>query len=452
MSNALAIASVTRFLKDLLHDALVNGNVSSDLGEDVTVTALPPDRVLGNNGAGENTQLNIFLHQITPNAAWRNVDLPTRNHRGDRINTPLLAVNLHYLLTAYGAEELHAEILLGYAMQLFHENPMMGREDIRSALAIPPIDPPGVDGSILPAAFHSVAASELADQVEMIKITPETLTMDDMSKVWTALQTHYRTTVGYLVTVVLIESRAAKRTPLPVLTRGAPDLSTGRDAGVAVQPNLLPPFPTLQGITPANEQIAARMGETVTLSGHHLGGDQITVRFSDMRSHRVLDLAASGAPTDTRVDVQIPPDPPAGPVTPESPDNPENWQAGLYNIQLIIASGGRPPRESNELPMQLAPTIAAVNAAAAGPVITFTVTARPPVRDTQRISLIVGDRELPAQPLAASPTATVAFQGQNFNSGAVLPVRLRIDGVDSILIDRSHRPPRFDPSQQVTIP
>ena len=46
MSNALAIASVTRLLKDLLNDTLVNGDISGDIGTDVIVTSLPPDRVL----------------------------------------------------------------------------------------------------------------------------------------------------------------------------------------------------------------------------------------------------------------------------------------------------------------------------------------------------------------------------------------------------------------------
>ena len=63
--------------------------------------------------------------------------------------------------------------------------------------------------------------------------------MDDMSKLWTALQTHYRTTVGYMVSVVLIERDAPERTPLPVLSRGPSIRLTGRDAGVFVQPELL---------------------------------------------------------------------------------------------------------------------------------------------------------------------------------------------------------------------
>ena len=75
-------------------------------------------------------------------------------------NQPL-ALDLHYLLTAYGAEDLHAELLLGYAMQLLHETPVLTRQSIRTALL-----PSPVNGSILPAALQALSASDLADQVD----------------------------------------------------------------------------------------------------------------------------------------------------------------------------------------------------------------------------------------------------------------------------------------------
>jgi hypothetical protein len=44
MSSALAIASVTAVLKDLLNNGLIDHNVGASVGE-VTVSTLPPDRV-----------------------------------------------------------------------------------------------------------------------------------------------------------------------------------------------------------------------------------------------------------------------------------------------------------------------------------------------------------------------------------------------------------------------
>src|SRR5262245_21427962 len=214
MSSALAIAAVTAVLKDLLNNGLIDHNVTGAVGGNVNVTALPPDRVFA-PGTPEGNQLNLFLHQVTPNAGWRNVGLPSRGSRGERLSNPPLALDLHYLLTAYGAEDFNAEILLGYAMQLLHETPVLARDAIRAALI-----PPTVTGAILPPALQALAASDLADQVEQLKICPAFLNTEELSKLWSALQAHYRPTAAYQVSVVLIEATRSTRTPLPVLTRG----------------------------------------------------------------------------------------------------------------------------------------------------------------------------------------------------------------------------------------
>src|ERR1043166_3408480 len=138
MSTALAIASVTAVLKDLLNNGLIDHNVSKVLESDVLVTALPPDRVDTSNHATAS-QLNIFLYNVAPNVAWRNVKLPSRDSNGERISNPPLALDLSYLITAYGVQELDCEILLGYAMQLLHETPVFTRTGIRRSLGPPSI-------------------------------------------------------------------------------------------------------------------------------------------------------------------------------------------------------------------------------------------------------------------------------------------------------------------------
>src|SRR5215216_6215328 len=109
MSTALAIASVTHVLKDLLNNTLIDHDVTGTMGVNVKVTALPPDRVDA-TATTDQSQLNLFMYQATPNQGWRNERLPSHNGQGERINNPPLALDLHYLLTAYGVEELHAEI------------------------------------------------------------------------------------------------------------------------------------------------------------------------------------------------------------------------------------------------------------------------------------------------------------------------------------------------------
>ena len=79
MSNHLAIATVTATLRDV-----VFSSVSADVpGADVTMVR--PD------GAGSGvptTGVNIFLYQVSPSAAARNEDLPTRSQDGTRRPPP----------------------------------------------------------------------------------------------------------------------------------------------------------------------------------------------------------------------------------------------------------------------------------------------------------------------------------------------------------------------------
>ena len=113
MSSALAIAGVTAVLKDVLSSGILDQHLTDVVGDGVIISALAPDAVqLGSDVA---PRLNLFLHQVTHNAAWRNVGQPSRDGAGERTSNPPLALDLHYLLTAYASGDLQAEVLLGHA-------------------------------------------------------------------------------------------------------------------------------------------------------------------------------------------------------------------------------------------------------------------------------------------------------------------------------------------------
>jgi hypothetical protein len=448
MSNVLAIAAVTQLLKDLINDTLINGNVTQVLGADFTVTSLPPDRVVSESGADQPTRLNIFLYRVSPNAALCNEDLPTRNREGQIKQRPRLALDLHYILTAVSSEELHAEILLGYAMQLLHEQAVLGRETIRAALDLAAMD------DILPAVFDPIRASELADQIELLKITPRTLSMDDMSKLWTAFQASYRTTVAYDISLVLIERELPTRPTLPVLSRGGlPDPVTGRDPGVLVRPNLFNTVPTMTSALPGDGHPVMRLGGTIEVQGFTLDGGapgaEVTVRFTEPGTGVVLAMAPQAPAAPNHLVVQLPA---TAAVIPGSPaegsvNDPASWRVGPYVIDVHVRHANGREIVSNGLPLALAPA-STPSAAAAPPDVEITMTCSPPIRPGQRLAILAGQQmEVLASPTTPVSQATATFAG--LTADAEVPIRLRVDGFDSPVIDLTTTPPSLE---TVTIP
>lgn len=448
MSSALAIASVTYVLKDLLNNGLIDQDLSGIIHGNVTVSALPPDKI--DSITTTTSQLNLFMYRVTPNQGWCNVGLPSRDGRGDRQSNPPLALDLHYLMTAYGANELHSEILLGYGMQLLHETPALGRAAIRRSLT-PVSDPNGS----LPDDLKSLTKSELADQVEQIKIIPESLNTEELSKLWAAFQSKFRPSAAYHVSVVLIESTQAVRSPLPVLTRGRPDPDSGREEGIIVIPELVPPVPMLEKFILPNNQISSQIEDTVKLTGHHLDGSDHKVLFTNPRlqlSFQADILAGNSAgEISIKLSEAIDPDSPATPYT-------ESWAAGFCNVALRLKRPGELGyRTTNELSFSLAPTIIMPVTIIKGAenLVTFKVKCQPIARPEQKATLLVGDREIQAQQRSAtsdSLTFVSVLPADMQVTGSKHYVRLRIDGVDSILIDRSKTPPEFFVSQQLIMP
>ncbi len=447
MSNFLAVGTVTALLKDLLEEGLIEQRVPEKLNGTIAVEALPPD-VVEDETNGE-TRLNLFLYRVSPNIGWRNVGLPSRNGQGERTSNPPLALDLHYLLTAYGVEDFHAEVLLGCAMQLLHEMPVLTRADIVR------MQQDWSSGS--DTLLGALATAELAEQAEQIKIGYEAMDAEEMSKLWTAFQAHYRPSAAYQATVVLVESQRLSRSPLPVLTRGR------NDRGVIAQADLRSPTPTLTAATPPNNQVSLELNDDLTLQGQRLDGSTImddgssatatsgiTVRFTEPRSQRVLEVAPLSRSTEeitARLRNAADPDPNAASLPPK-----KRWSAGFYRVAVLFQRSSEAfPRTTNELSFSLAPTILDPGTPTRDTHgdVTFTVTCEPEVRPEQRAALVVGNLEIPAQP-HTTQTDTLTFV-------AKLPpddyfLRLRVDGVESKLVDRAVEPPAFDLSQKVTVP
>jgi len=430
MSNALAIAGVTAVIKDLLDSGLIDHAITDTLGAGVSVTTMAPDTVSLDDQAAP--QLNLFLHQVTPNTAWRNVALPSRDAAGNRVTNPPLALDLHYLLTAYGRADLQAEVLLGYALQLLHETPILPRDAIRRAL-----NPAVVDGAILPTVYKNLRGADLAEQVELLKITPSALGTEEMSRLWSALQAHYRPTAAFQVSVVLIESRKAARSALPVLSRGESDPVSKRERGVLAFSGLVPPLPTLEAVVPANQQPVAVPGGEVTLEGHHLDGvdRQVTLSLAAFQISRSVPITAGGP---TSASFLLPTDLPVG----------------LYRVELAVQRlDDSHARSTNQLPLALAPqpVLPPFSATRNGSAVTLVIDLAPPVRPGQTVALILGEREIASEPFN-TPASRLTFQIPDAPAaGSSLLTRLRVDGFESPIVDRTATPTTFL-DRRITLP
>jgi hypothetical protein len=406
MSSPLAISGVTAVLEYLLTNVYSGAQLGS-----VSVSAVAPDLVQSSSASGSDAalQVNLFLHQVTYNAAWRNVGQPSVTADGrTRLVNPPLALDLHYLLTAYAAADCEAEALLGFAIQLMHETPVIPRSQITLGLASLPGTNP---------VSPLLGSSGLADQIEMIKITPATMGREELAWLWTALKADYRPTFPFTVSVVLIEPQFPTSAGLPVLSRN-----------IVAQPG---PTPRLLEIVPPTGQAAAAAGDTVTVIGENLIG-----------FNRV-------ALADPRLNIEYPPFVPLlvtqDAVTFKVPNDPANLPAGAYSLAMLLTdAGGRVMQSTNPIGMPIAPAIVApaptVAPNAAG--LLVTLHCAPDVRPKQNASLALGATTAPARVFHLS-TSVLTFQFPALAAGKYL-ARLRVDGVESaVSVNWAAVPPVF---------
>lgn len=409
MSNSLAIAAASATLRHVL----TQGGIAK-------VTLMPLDVAAKNV---TSNQVNLFLYQSTLDAAWRNQDMPGRVKPGEAARPPL-PLNLYYLLTAYSntdAEDLTSQELLGQAMRILLDHPVLSAADIAGTLG---------------------TSSDLENQVERVRITPMPLTTEEISKLWTAFQTPYRFSVAYQVSVILIESQRAMRAPLPVLSRGQDD----RGATV-----LTGSLPLLDAVNPVLRLPGVRLGEDLSLTGRHLADGTMAVVFRGPQGTGPFAPASLPSVADGEIVARLPTPAVAG----------ATWPAGVYTAKVIASRTGEPDRSSGELPFLLAPqiTISPTSAGVPNPTLVLAVTCEPPVWLGQRIALLVGETEIaPDDPLLPPvppnppplPQGTFHFTLENFPAGNYV-VRLRVDGVDSIPIDLSVSPPKFADDQTLKL-
>jgi hypothetical protein len=270
MSNFLAVATTTAAFTQL---------IQTPAAKDVTgakITTVRPD---GTKGTLPTVGVNIYLYQVTPNPSWMNSDLPTRRANGELVQRPRAALDLHYLLSFYGSEgDLEPQRLLGSVVRVIHANPVLSRDLIRSTVA---------SGTFNPI----IGKSNLAADVDLVRLTPLSLTLEELSKLWSVLlQTPYTLSLAYRATVVLIEGEddvvksALRVREFPLV-----------NVGILRQPMIA------QVVSQADPSLAITAGSVVLIQGRHIKGDNTTVKIDSQEiTPPVADV------TDTQIRLTLP--------------------------------------------------------------------------------------------------------------------------------------------------
>ncbi len=386
MSNYLAIAIVTAALQQLLTDPVTKAVGGASVGfnrPDASSSAAP--------------LVNIFLYQITPNAAYRNADLPTRRPDGSLSQRPQAAFDLHYLFTFHGNDaQLEPQRLMGAVATALHSQPLLSTDNINSAVT----------------SFGFLAGSQLESQAERIRFTPTALSLEEFSKLWSVFfQVEYSLSAAYQASVVLMESSDSPQEAPPVLARN-----------LYVIPFQVPNISQVISQAGADQPVIS--GSTLLIQGQQLRGQSTLLLIEDQE----LNPASV---SDKNITLLVP----------------ATIHAGLKGIQVLQKSlMGTPPvlhrgLESNIAPFVLHPAITAAHAVALPPPngAAVTLTLSPNIGQGQRAVLSLNNLTVtPSTAYTSLPVIAAAESNQITINIAGVPLgtylaRVQIDGAESIL-------------------
>jgi len=382
------------------------------------------------------------MYQVTPNAALRNADLPTRRGDGSLIRLPAAAIDLHYLISFYGNDlNFETQILLGSVVASLHAEPSLSRTDIQLVFSATALGtaPGGGQGDqtiselTIPNQPAMLDPSGLTEAVDLVRFTPTELSLEELSKLWSVfLDTPYVLSVIYQAGPVVIEdsSGALTAAALPVM------LPARVHAIASAPPSIEQVFPA----TGPGQPIIAT--STLSLSGSFLAGVATTVLI-DGQAATALTTAQTTAPGQPAI-IGVP--------------LPNKLPSGAHSIQVVqqaptgLSIQPVVPTVSNVAGFVLQPIITSMTVATSDTVTrALTVNVSPEVGAHQTVRLLLnlltpaagtsvsgpGAYQLIGAPPQSDGATSFVFStkgqpGGDLPSGTYLG-RIQIDGVDSPL-------------------
>jgi hypothetical protein len=148
-----------------------------------------PQEMMDNDDEG----ISLWLYRVVCDESRRND--PAKRVSATQLKPPPLPLRLHYLVTPITTRDHDGDpdteqYLLGKVMQLFHTKPLFFGADLQG---------------------------ELTGTSAELQITMDTMSLDDITRVWDALEGSYQLSVSYQVGIVDIDSANEPDGVTPVL-------------------------------------------------------------------------------------------------------------------------------------------------------------------------------------------------------------------------------------------
>ena len=177
MSEYTVVRDVGVTLKTLLWSHMqFDSEVTSIIGTEQQITSEPPFKIVRDTDP-EQDSLSIFLYRIVENGDMKNRPLESKG--ANLLRYPPLFINLFYLITPLTNSAINDQQLLSKTMQILHDNAIL-------------------KGTALQGVLASTA--------EELRIILNPISMEDLTKLWSAFMRPFRLSLSYEVRVIYIDS------------------------------------------------------------------------------------------------------------------------------------------------------------------------------------------------------------------------------------------------------
>jgi hypothetical protein len=139
---------------------------------------------------GVQTAVSLWLYRVTRNADLLNA--PPERLSPTEVRGPGLPLALHYLVTPIADDTDVEQVLLGRAMQVLQDHAIVRSADF---------------------------ADSLVGERTELRVTLDTLSLEELTRVWDALKEPYELSASYRVQVLTIESPREPLQIFPVVER-----------------------------------------------------------------------------------------------------------------------------------------------------------------------------------------------------------------------------------------